>query len=375
MGDKYYFPIAMFKSKLNKTKEVTKDIVYTWNLLDEQKDILDIVKSWNRRSWLIEMKTWRWKSHIVIWLTAHFNEPTIIAVHNLSTLRDMVDKFREFTNITPAIYCWNKKQIWDVTITTHKSFVMAQDMFRSKFWVVIIDECDYNLSKDMIEAMTLCDADAIFWLSGTPKRKWLDIQDMEYIYGPHIKVLWQENNWYNLIPEVTRIEYYSSMTYSFWTWRHELKESILSDMDRFNQQCSYVLSKMSDGTIKYGLVLVERKEEECVKYYNELSKHIKCCIINWDTKIDNDQKNIEDIRSAWKWLIIGTIWKIGRGKDIPMLDWIFLFFPSRFENNTIQAVWRGLRNCPWKPKCLLIDWCDMPILAGQSKARVATYEQ
>ena len=29
MGDKYYFPIAMFKSKLNKTKEVTKDIVYT----------------------------------------------------------------------------------------------------------------------------------------------------------------------------------------------------------------------------------------------------------------------------------------------------------------------------------------------------------
>ena len=369
------FPIALFKDKLQKTKDRSVVLNYTGNPSKEQIEVLNTVRDW-RRSWLIEMKTWRWKSHIVIWLADIFKEPILIAVHNIGTLQDMVDKFQEFTWYKPWVYYWDKKDIQEITITTHTSFVLAQEEFRWKFWIIIIDECDYWLSNNMLEAIILSDADGIFWLSWTPEKKWLDIWDMEHVFWSHIKVKEQENNWYNLIPEIIRVHYTSKQIYSFWTKWQDLTQTIIDDETRFIDQCTYIISKMKSWEIKYWLLLVERREEECVKYYEYLSKHIPWCVmINGKTKPKIDTENIEMLQRLWWGLIVGTVRKVGRGKDIPMIDWVFLFFPNTFKNSTVQAVWRWLRFYKDKPKCLLIDRCDEPILWYQASARLITYTQ
>lgn len=364
-----------FNRALKKTKSLTKNVTYSWKLENEQAEVMSNIADNGVRTWIIEMKTWRWKSHIVMSIINHFQEPTIVVCHTLSSVYDMQEKFREYLGIEPWIYGGNKKEISEITITTHRSFTLKKDELRWKFWIVIIDECDYNLTEEMVDTIINCDSDWVFWLSWTPQRKELDIIDMEFIFGKHIKVSWQDNNWYNIIPDVLRVEYYTDKTYSFGTQWHLLKEALLADQDRTNQQVSWILGQMREWKIKYWLLLVERKEDECDKYFNLLAPHIKCCIINWDTKQEDDKRNIEEIAANWKWIIIWTVGKIWRWKDIPMIDWVFLFFPSRFENNTIQAAGRWLRKFTGKSKCTLVDRCDMPLLKAQSYERCRTYKK
>ena len=58
-----------------------------------------------------------------------------------------------------------------------------------------------------------------------------------------------------------------------------------------------------------------------------------------------------------------------------MIDVVFLFFPNRYLNSTVQAVGRGLRKYEGKKGCLLVDWIDNPILKRQSYDRYKTYKK
>ena len=364
----------MFKKELRKTKDREIKISYSWKRRPEQEQVMNTIISEQRRSWLIEMKTWRWKTHVIMSIAEYFDEPILIAVHSIGTLEDMYDSFVEVTWYEPWRYYSSKKEIKDITITTHDSFVEKAELFRWKFWIIIIDECDYNLSSNMIETILVSDCDWIFWFSWTPTTKELDIASMEHIFWLHIKVLDQENNWYNILPDIVQINYKSDRNYSFWANWADVITQLVEDEKRFNDQCTYIRSKMKDWSIKFWLLLVERRDEECVKFYNELSKDINCFMINGKTKVKDDKTNINEMEKAWSWLIIWTVRKVWRGKDIPMIDWVFLFFPNTFLNNTVQAVGRWLRLYEWKPKCLLMDWCDTPLLDFQKKARIKTYK-
>lgn len=287
-------------------------------------------------------------------------------------MQDTINKFKEFSNYIPWEYHSTKKEIKDITITTHKSLVTKTKEFAGKFGILIVDECDYNLTPDMLKALATVDVDWCFGMSWTPTTKELNLDSMELIRWPHIKVEGQEDNWYNLIPDILRLDYKSNCVYSFWTNFAELKEALIEDNVRIATQIAWIKKIMSENG-KFGLLLLERKSQECTKYYNLLHYELPCIIINGDTKISDDEEGIERLKEYWHWLIIWTIGKVGRWKDIPMIDVVFLFFPNRYQNSTVQAVWRGLRNAPWKKRCLLVDWIDNPILKRQSYDRLKTY--
>ena len=318
------------------------------------------------------MKTWRWKWHIILQLANLFQEKVLIACHSRSNMQDTINKFKEFSNYVPWEYHSQKKELKDITVTTHKSLVQKTDVFAGKFGILIVDECDYNLTEDMLKAISKVDVNWCFGMSWTPTTKELDLESMELVRWPHIKVEWQEDNWYNLIPDILRLDYKSNNVYSFWTSFAELKESLIEDDVRIMTQIAWIKKIMSENW-KFGLLLLERKSQECTKYYNLLKDEIPSIIINGDTKIADDEKGIEELKKLWHGLIIGTIGKVWRWKDIPMIDVVFLFFPNRYLNSTVQAVWRGLRNAPWKTRCLLVDWIDDPILKRQSYDRLKTY--
>lgn len=367
-------PHWQFSDTLRPTKKLSSKIAYTGKPTPEQLAIVNNINLFDIRTGIIEMKTGRWKWHVIMQLCDLFQETALIVVHNLTTLQDMVQKFKEFTDFVPWVYSSKKKDIKEITITTHSSFKSATQAFTWRFGVIIIDECDYNFSRDMLRSICTCDWDALFGLSGTPSRKELDINDMQLVFGDIIKYDNQDQSWYNIIPSIDRIEYISDRFYSFEN-RHDLKWQLINCEPRINYQIQYIKNYIETGKTKYWLLLVERKEQECLMYYERLkSEWIRCHMVNWDTKAQADEENINDILENW-WIIIWTVWKVGRWKDIPFLDTIFLFFPNKFESSTIQAVGRWLRSYPWKTWCILVDWCDMPILKAQASSRMNTYTE
>lgn len=367
-----YLPNWLFSHKLEAKKKLSTPFIYKGTFSDEQVSIMKAVG--DSRTGLIEMKTGRGKTHSLFWLIQKFQEPTLIAVHNIGTLVDMQEKFEKFTNTIPWVWYGKKKKIGEITITTHDSFVANIDEFKGKFWIIINDECDFDFTEKMIKALIFTDGDGLFGLTGTPKTKELNTSDMELVYGKHIKVEDQEINWYNMIPEIVRLEYMTDRFFSFEN-RHDLRQQLIDDVPRLQKQMNFIIKQREDKTFKYWLLLVERKEEECVKYHSIINKlWLPCVIINGDTKVEDDQKNIEIIKETWG-IIVWTVGKLWRGKDIPFIDWVFLFFPNRFESSTIQAVWRWLREAEGKSKVMLFDRCDMPILNAQAKQRILTYKQ
>lgn len=374
-GRKVFFPLWAFNHKLVEKKwehALSRPFVYQWTPTEEQRKVINEIKMMDYRTGLIEMKTGRGKGHIILQLANLFQEKVLIACHSRSNMVDTINKFKEFSNYVPGEYHSTKKEIKDITITTHKSLTTKTQEFAGKFGILIVDECDYNLTPEMLKAISVVDVNWCFGMSWTPTTKELDLESMELVRGPHIKVEGQEDNWYNLIPDILRLDYKSNTTYSFWNSFSDLKEALIEDNVRINTQIARIKKIMNENG-KFWLLLLERKAQECNKYYNLLKDEIPSIIINGDTKIDDDEKWIEMLKKLGHWLIIGTIGKVWRWKDIPMIDVVFLFFPNRYLNSTVQAVWRGLRNAPGKTRCLLVDWIDNPILKRQSYDRLKTY--
>lgn len=380
VGNDFYFPPWQFADilwtgeklsipfKYDESKKTEDNKKYR-NMIDEQNEVLETIDVGGRKTGLIEMKTWRGKSIVIMRLTAHFQYKTLIVCHNKKTVKEMKQKFLEFADREVWVYYSDKKDIKDITVTTHKTFVSKTELFRNKFWLIIIDECDTNLSGKMIDSINTCWCNALFWLSWTPYRQEMNTQDMELIFGPHIKIKEQDNNWYTMIPEIITIKY-PSIQYSFEHF-HELKKQLMEDDERIEKQCTYI--KNYKWMMKLWLLLLDTVQE-CEMYYENLNKHIDCCIINWQTKVEDDEENIEKMWKVW-WVIIATAKKMYRWVDVPMIDHVFLFYPTRFQWNVVQSVGRWLRQSPWKTRTILHDWCDLPLFKWQMYQRQMAYKE
>lgn len=342
---------------------------YDWTLSEQQKSILDTL--YNKRTWLINMKTGTGKTHVVLWLINQKQEKTLILVHSKKTLKEMKEKFEDFTNYSPWVYYSDEKEIKDVTITTHQSFVSKTEQFKD-FSLLIYDECDYNLSNKMIDTLNQFESSSLFWFTGTPYSQEISKDDMQKIFGSMIETNYGEWSWYYMIPDVYRIPYTNNLNFNFESW-HELREQLMYNSDRFNKQIELV----QESWLNYWLVLTERKEEAYL-YYEKLKSEldIPVLIMTWDTKPKDDEKNLEELRNRWeKFIIVGTAQKMSRWVDIPEINAIFLFFPCQFKWAVVQAVGRWLRLSNNKNKTSLYDWCDYPILAWQANKRLKAYKE
>lgn len=354
------------------------DIRYNWTLSEEQSKILGIIKArsetYNYNCWLVNMKTWRWKSHIIMAVTAYFKVPTLVLCHNKKTLLEMVSKFKEFTNVTPWVYYWDKKDIQPITITTHDSFVLNEwVLWENDWWLILYDECDYNTSKEMLQSLCMTNAVYMYWLTWTPYRKDLNNEDLQKIFGKEITVHETVEQSYNIIPKICQIKYQSPnrSSYQFANWA-EQKWCLVNDNDRLDKQISFIshISK-TRNTI---LVLTERVEES-ENYWNRLYwlPWVIVLLINGKTKLKDDNEMIDNYVGKVPTIIIWTVWKMARWVDIPAIDTICLFSALHFRWTTVQSVWRALREYPWKDKVFIYDWCDYPMLSKQAFERRKAY--
>ena len=365
------------------------NISYKGKLTTEQEHVMDILDKRNFLSYhtgLINMKTGKGKSHIIMNITAMFQTTTLIMCHNKKTLIEMVEKFKEYTNITPGVYYGDKKDIQPITITTHDSFVLNNGNIGRHFDVIIYDECDYDLSQQMFNALCNSNAEALYGLTGTPYSKHFNNADMQKIFWKEISYKEDaQDNGYNLIPIIETYRYKSAKfkEYEYNNWAEE-KQCLVDDTDRLKAQIDLVKHVLKKWR-KAILILTERVEE-AQNYFDALEdmwidephEIFGLILIHGNTKIKDDNHSL-DIYLKEPFtapvVIIWTIWKMARWVDIPAIDTVMLFSALHFRGTVVQAVGRGLRNYPWKTETLLIDWQDYPILANQWYARKAAYKK
>ena len=106
------------------------------------------------RCGIVHMKTGRGKSQMVMKMVSYFKTRTLILTHNVDTLNEMVQKFKECAGYEIGTFYGKKKVIRDITVSTHASFrdKLAHDPF-NRFDVLIVDEMDANFSDKMIQAI------------------------------------------------------------------------------------------------------------------------------------------------------------------------------------------------------------------------------
>lgn len=333
---KYYIRNWSF-SPMNRINICLKEGV---RLRDYQLKAVNHIK--DNAWWLIEAATWSGKSLMCIGITALYHSQTLIVCPTKKLVKEMVDKFKQFTNYEPWTFYSDWKNIKNITITTTASFVADMNWEQQLQWaqVVIIDECDDKISDKFINAICHYDCNVLVWMTWTPNRQDLDCNDLQLIYWPHIKV-WD----YQMLPDkITQWVYNWSMSekelVDFWT-RADIRTWILKNKDRQNAVVEKIKELKKDSFLT--LVLLDRNEDvdNFSNYFPEW------LVITWSTKVKDDEIWIEKLKKSW-WLIIGSLKKMYRWVDIPEIDNVIIASPVRFENTVVQSIGRALRKAEWK---------------------------
>ena len=374
--------------KLNDIPEEVK-VRFAENIVI-QEQVMDMIKKrdkeFNYRCWLIRLTTWKWKSHVIMDIANYYQAPTLVLVHNIKTLKEMVAKFKEFTNITPAQYWWGKKEIWDITICTKRSFWTDFEHFVKNFELILIDEAPVQFSKKLWDAINTYsywkEGIALYWLSWTPYKNDLNQADLERYFWLTIEIKWQANNWYNIIPQFMMFDYFSHKRYLFET-PAEMRTALAEDMDRLLVQVEKVEDFMD--TRNCLLILTDRVQEveniEAKIRERGVPADFMFTMV-WNTKKSEDELEEENMKTAneiisrwWQVIIIGTIQKLAIWVDIPYIDTVLLASAIKFKATVVQAIWRWLRKHKSKTDVLVWVWNDMPILKKQRSEKIKSIKQ
>lgn len=344
--------------------------------IEFQNKIKEIIKKrvekWNYRCGIIKAKTWIWKSHICMDIINYLQLHTLILVSNKKLMQEMIDKFTENTNYFPSQYGDKKKEIWDITIMTKKSFQLCEHGLLQNFNCIIVDECHQWFTKKFWDKLNTVFHNKdifLYGLSATPSTNELNESDLEKYYGKIIEIK-QE---YDFIPEFIFINYKHLNPYEFEHYS-ELRWLLWEDQDRFSKQMEHIRYNLSD---KCSLILCDRISE-INSYYLSLfkPKERNVIIITWETKIEDDKKQLEEAKKDGKPIII--IWSIQKCStwfDFPIIDTVFIFSAIKFENTVIQSIWRALRKSPWKTGAKIYIWNDKILDKQRLQKQKAIYEE
>ncbi len=337
-------------------------------LSDEQRKVMERVytriQKYGYSSGIINMKTGRGKTLVMTEIGNRLDGKILILCHNEINCKMMVEHYQKFYIGIGAKDIWfaygGKYEIKDITVATHKTFWMHPEYF-TDFAVILYDEMHKNISDITIKALCkMKNCKALYGFSGTPYRDDLNKQDLEKIFGKEIAVegyLTPEER-YNILPQLY-IESYDSPRYDFIDY-NELRNCAMNDEVRIEKQMECLIKYVEKFKRTCSLVFTDRVAE-AESYEKKLRKNHAISVVLMHGGIDTAQSN-KDLAlakaSGKPIVIIWTIQKVGTGTDIPMIDAVFFFSPTKFNGTVVQWVGRWLRLSEGKKNIILVDWHD-----------------
>lgn len=313
-------------------------------------------------SGIINMKTGRGKTHVMSDIARHLPGKVLILCHNELNARWVKEHFKKFHDKDDCeiILGGKTRPTGDVAITTHKTFTLYPELF-TDYEVILYDEMHKNISDAMIRALcTQQQCKALYGFSGTPYRDDLHKQDLEKIFGREIviKEFDTPETRYNMLPKLY-VENYITPKYKYIDY-NELRNCAMTDEVRTNLQMETLIKYVNKFERKCSLVFTDRVDE-AETFEKKLRENPSISVVLIHGGI-NTQEALEKLAEAKRIgkpiVIVGTIQKVGTGTDIPMVDAVFFFSPTKFNGTVVQAIWRGLRLSENKNDVILVDWHD-----------------
>lgn len=359
--NEFYFPHWAKNLIKTESKEYNRiEISFNWTLKEIQEQALyHILINWGG---LIDMKTWSWKSFLVMWIIDLYKTSTLIVVPTTKLLIEMKDKIKTFMNYDCWLRYGKEKNIKDITITTSKSY-LENDLW--KFSNIIIDECDTNISERLRAKLIMSDCDILVGMTWTPNRVELSTEDLELFFWPICSVWWYQEKPTETIQYVYR-----------WTWEEECEFTWDCFAETRNlvilneKRTKTIIEKLLEIKQKYNIMLIlTDRVEECEILQSLIEWSV---IIHWKTKLKDDNKHIETIRKDW-WVIIWTRQKMWRWVDVPEIDCVCMVWAFKFKSAVIQSIWRALRTFDGKNNIWVYFFSDT-ILKSQMYENKKTVE-
>jgi superfamily II DNA or RNA helicase len=153
-----------------------------------------------------------------------------------------------------------------------------------------------------------------------------------------------------------------------------LKTALIEDDERNNLICNTLWTQVKTGDHHHLMITDEVRQVEAL-YMKLLSKFShnrglpSLYVVTGKVKGEQRKSLFNEIKSKKSSVLISTVAK--EGLDIPVIDRIYLPFPSSNVTSVQQKIGRGTRSAPGKTDCLIFDFQDIKvgILKKQFKTR------
>lgn len=382
IGDEKYYRVPAWVSSFFPTTEAYLNTSVQFPALanplrDYQEEAVD--KLLENTTWLLHAKTGTGKTYMMLEIARRLQRKTLIVVHNLTQLKQMVDDVETIMGFKPnyisgsPVKKADKPYIRDaITVLNIDSHDKITDY--DQFGLIMFDECHKYMQADARRAWVgSLSAEYQYGLTGTPVVNNVDNDVFKLHYGERVLV-----DFTLLEPEFVREA--TDFTYEMNSMDdYTAMESDLYDYYPRNGKIINIATKYLKEARK-GLIFTKRIEH--AKWMkNQLASHLPDTtlieIMIGETK-DTERMEIRERVKNYKWpaIIIGSTEIIGTGFDLPELSFAILTTAEQFVWRIIQYVGRLLRPFPGKPQPIFIDMCDIlqPMLDRQATARLKHFK-
>ena len=138
---------------------------------------------------------------------------------------------------------------------------------------------------------------------------------------------------------------------------------------KYHRQCSLILFDSRAEVDTFFESLNHPQAEAVTSWHPTIIK------MYWWMSVRETRESEQLLRESKNYIIVWTTDMMGRGVDIPSIDTIFMYSALKFKWTIVQAVWRCLRKSGDDKAPVVVDWCDVPLLAKQMRERTKSYKQ
>ena len=327
------------------------------------------------------------KTIVAIYMIAALQKSTLIIVSTTALQEQWAKQIMQFLCIPETkrkrdrfvckINGTQKRMNHKIDIATAASLANLKEMEQalSGYGLVIIDECHRAASNTFTHVLKHIDAEHIYGLSATPKRK-DGLEKAVYMFCGPVRCETDEvrHSFEKLlIPRMTTVRLLKEdMTYA------QICEELAQDMAR-----NYLILKDVKMEYEQGghlIILSERKDHLLLLYQmmRNLGEHIYMLTGETSRKARTEVLNkLERLNKEDHYILLATSRLLGEGFDLPALDVLFLALPIAFESRIIQYTGRIHRETDGKTMVIVYDYVDAGIKMMQAmfQKRLKQYEK
>lgn len=350
----YFLPPKLSKKDYKSYSQIEYN--FTYELYDYQKQAVEYYTSNQYKSMLVKAGVWCGKTVIGAGVINVKKTPTLIMAPTQLICEWWYDTLKAMCNVEYMVASQIKTAAkdWtlpDVLIATRASITNVIDIINWYYDLLIFDEA-HKLSENAKQIINKWEWWRIVWLSATPKRKDMNVEDMVDFFWWYIDLKIEA------LP-VKVITYKYSHKYSI--------EDYMKACEWLNPECNEsmrrlvnnndhkifclrrdVVSPLYKKWIHRFILFVDR-----VDYAYKIKEYFpNAVIISWES---DKQEVVDSIKDKDEYFIIAMSWCAGEWFNLPSIECAILFYSTEWDNSIEQLCWRARRYYGDKKVCYRVD--------------------